>query len=264
MKQNTEIAILYLSKNFRKKITLEEIAKVSGISPFHFHRKFVEENNCTPHAYLENIRMQNATHIMALFPNAALTEVAFECGYSSPGIFSRAFKKYFGVAPSQYKPKSEEAPKINVMKKIKPIQIQYLSKKIIAVQKVPLIENELNLAFQKIIDESSSNTTIIGFYLDAPFHTPPEQCRYFIGKESESSDKEDSLLTISSGYYTSVILKGGFHHIKAKMVALNKEINKKGFVIDSLTGFEKVSISKEIEPFSYMQCRRELFVKIKR
>lgn len=264
MSNISETTILYLSKHFRKKITLEELAKNAGFSAFHFHRKFVEENDFTPQNYLEKIRMQHATHLMGLYPNWALTDIAFECGYSSPGIFSRAFKKYFGVAPSQYEQKEIAMPENFKVEQEKPFQIQYISKKKIAVKKVPLIEKELSLAYQTLIDSAHSNLTIIGFYLDAPFHIPQEQCRYFIGIESEFSDKGDSVLTIDSGYYTTVIVKGGFDNLEEKMLALNQQIQRKGYIIDSLTGFEKVNITKPQTQFDYLEAAREIFVKIKR
>ena len=264
MAKKTEIAILYLSKNFRKKVNLDEIASISGISPFHFHRIFVKENNYTPFAYLETIRMQHATHIMTLFPNWSITDVAFECGYSSPGIFSRAFSKYYGVAPSKYKPKSLEAPKSKDIKEIEPIQIQYLPKKTIVVQKVPLIEEKLNNSYQRLINSSTSIKTVFGFYLDAPFHIPPKQCRYFIGIESEQTYKDTATLTIAAGYYTSIMVSGGFQLLKAKMIALNKQLNAKGYVIDSLIGHEKISVTKGTSQFNYMQTQRELFARIKR
>ena len=264
MKNKSERAILYFSKNFRKKINLDEVAKISGISPFYFHRKFVEENKCTPFAYLEKIRMQHATHIMGLFFDMSLIEVAFECGYSSPGIFSRAFKKYYGIAPSKYKSINIDVAEKYHQKKSEPIQIQYLSKKIITVKKVPLIEKELNIAFQQLVNKDNLRSTIYGFYLDVPFHIPPDECRYFIGSESAISDKNASTLTIDSGYYTSIIVQGGFDQLEEKMVVLNNQIKNKGYVIDSLQGFEKVMSFNKTTPFNYMLSQREIFVKIKR
>lgn len=263
MAKKSERAILYFSKNFRRKINLEEVAKISGVSPFHFHRLFVEEHKCTPHAYLENIRMNHATHIMTLFPNWSLTDVAFDSGYSSPGIFSRAFKNYFGVSPSQYRIENVEPSDTTPAANTKQLKVQYLAKQTIQVQKVPLVESKLNVAYQRLIASSPNCKTAFGFYLDAPFHTPPEQCRYFIGTASENGGKNSSVLAIAAGYYTSVSAAGTFDRLEEKMIDLNNQIQKQGYVIDSLVGHEKINLSRDT-PFEYMKAQREIFVKIKR
>lgn len=262
MKQKSEIAILYLSENFRKKITLKELAKVVGVSPFHFHRQFVAENNCTPQAYLENIRLLHATHIMAAFPNWSITDVAFECGYTSPGIFSRAFKKYHGIAPSNYQSQEVIIPE-GYEKKV-PLNIQYHSKKTVAVQKVPLISKQLNLSYHQLVDANPSSKTIFGFFLDAPFHMPLEECRFFMGIAAPIADKNAPQLTFPAGYYTSMIIKGGFDNLKEKVISLNQRIQKKGYVIDTLIGYEKIIISENAIPFDYLNSTREIFMKIKR
>ncbi len=264
MKSISEQVILYLSKHFRKKISLEELARIAGISTFHFHRKFVEENDCTPHAYLENIRMQHARHLMVLFPDLSLTDVAFDCGYSSPGIFSRAFKKFYGVAPSKYIPTEIIVPENIHLEITKPLQIHYLSKKIIAVQKVPLTEKALNHTCQQLIATMSSITAVWGLFLDAPFHVPLDQCRYFMGTESANSDRNTTVLTMPSGYYTTIKVTGGFDQLKEKMIILNEHIKSNGYGINSLTGYEKIDITQKTTAFNYLQSTREIFVKIKR
>jgi len=262
MKQTSELAILYLSKHFRKKTTLQELAKSVGLSPFHFHRIFVAENNCTPQNYLEKIRMEHAQHIMGALPNWSITDIAFECGYSSPGIFSRAFKKYYGFPPSKYKPDVITIP-ADLENKL-PLNIQYLSSKTIWVKKVKLINKKLNLAYQEFVSNPVSNNTIYGVFLDPPFHKPIEECRYFMGIESSKSKKTIPTLEFPAGYFVSISINGDFKHLKEKAVALNHQIQKKGYVIDSLIGYEKIKINKDVESFDYMNATREVLMKIKR
>lgn len=262
MKQESDKTILYLSKHFQKKISLKELAKEAGMSPFHFHRKFVAENNCTPQMYLERIRMDHASHLMTLFPNYALTDVAFESGYSSPGIFSRAFKKYYGIPPSQYERESVKKELKTTNDKSNDIKIQYRQKKSIAVKKVKLVEKELNFAVQGLIEKASKNITVFGFFLDSPFHVALEDCRFFIGATSSKVDQNSTILSIPSGYYTSITMTGGFDLIEEKLVLINSQIQAKGYVIDSLIGYEKILVKKESQPFEYMKSTREILIKI--
>lgn len=264
MTPKTEIALLYLSKHFRQKINLEELAQHAGISPFHFHRLFVEENDCTPRVYLENIRMEHAKHIMRVFPDWSMIDLAFDCGYSSPAIFSRAFKKYFGMAPSKFQAIMVEDILGPMPEQTKPVQVQYFSKKTFLVKKVMLVEEKLNKAYQALTQASPSSNTFWGVFLDAPFHKPPEQCRYFIGIQSEEAVEHSSTLTMPSGYYTSITVQGGFEQLKEKVFLMNEQIKKKGYVMDSLIGYEKLSAPKGNKPFDYKQSSREIFAKIKR
>lgn len=265
MKQISEDAILFLSKHFRKKIKLEEIARIAGLSPFYFHRKFVEENNCTPQDYLTNIRMQHASHLLEVFPDRSLVDVAFECGYSSPGIFSRAFKNYYGTSPSKYKLNFVHPTETERTEAKPAIPIRYLSQKAIAVKKVMLLEGNLNLAYQELQDSLQSDSPAFGFFLDIPFHDVPlKECRYFMGVEATVSNKNASVLILPAGYYTSIIVQGVFARLKERLRTINQQINSNGYVIDSLIGYERIHLTKKTTGFDYMQSTREVLIKIKR
>lgn len=261
MKNYSEIAILYLSKHFRRKITLKELANKAAISPYHFHRLFMEENKVTPQEYLENIRMQHASHIISAFPKWSMIDIAFECGYSSPGIFSRAFKKYFGVPPSKYIPKGVIKP--TSLKSKEPLNIQYLSKKVIDVRKVSLENKKLNAAYNKLKQSEELNKVVYGFFLDAPFHVPIEKCRYYMGVESSSKEKYTTL-TFPAGYYTYITIEEGFEKVKEEVVEMNDRIQKAGYCMDSLIGYEIIKISNNSEPFDYMTSARDIFMKVRR
>lgn len=85
-----------------------------------------------------------------------------------------------------------------------------------------------------------------------------------MGIESAHSDKNSTVLTMPSGYYTTFCLTGSFDQLKETVYALNEQIKTNGYAIDSLTGYEKITIPKQTTPFNYMQSSREIFVKIKR
>jgi len=149
--------------------------------------------------------------------------------------------------------------------KTKSIQVQYLSQQIIGVKKVLLLEKKLNFAYQQLIDSSATSIHAFGFFLDLPFHEVPlKECRYFMGTETSHSDKNASILTIPSGYYTSIIIQGVFKQLKENLFAINQQIINNGYVIDSLIGYEKISIAKQTTPFDYLKSTREIFIKIKR
>ncbi len=92
----------YLVKNIESPPTLVELAKVAGINEYKLKRGFKEIYNQTAFSYLSDLRLDLAKNNLFEGKKQA-TEIAFELGYCSLQHFSNAFKKKFGIAPSQVK-----------------------------------------------------------------------------------------------------------------------------------------------------------------
>jgi len=92
-------AVEYMRANFDESLKLESLAKISGLSKYHFLRKFKEEFNMTPHAYLLQIRIQNAKNMLK--QNRALSDIALSCGFSDQSHFTRVFNKIYGMSPKK-------------------------------------------------------------------------------------------------------------------------------------------------------------------
>ena len=102
--EKIRLAIQYMEKHSSEKILLEEIAKASFISPFHFHRIFKSITNSTPREYIERIRIERAAHLMQ-YTNISIGDIAYDVGYENHESFSKIFKKIFGATPQEYKRK---------------------------------------------------------------------------------------------------------------------------------------------------------------
>ena len=89
----------YLLKNIDCPPTLTELSKIAGINEYKLKRGFKETFNQTAFEYLSDVRLELAKNEL-LNKNKSVTEIAFELGYSSLQHFSVAFKKKFGVSPS--------------------------------------------------------------------------------------------------------------------------------------------------------------------
>ena len=92
-------SIEYMSENFDETVQLENLANISGLSKYHFLRKFKEEFNMTPHAYLLQIRIQKAKNM--LLQNKSLSQIALSCGFSDQSHFTRVFGKIYGMSPKK-------------------------------------------------------------------------------------------------------------------------------------------------------------------
>lgn len=100
-----QIALLsakwYIEANFQKDLTLDEISHHVGLSKYHFARNFKEEYGVAPLQYQLRLRMQQAKKLLELH-HLSITEISSLIGYSSVNAFSRAFRREFGAAPTEY------------------------------------------------------------------------------------------------------------------------------------------------------------------
>ena len=94
----------YLTENFNKNISLDALAKVAYLSPFHLLRTFRKTIGLPPHEYVINLRIQRAKHL--LMQGRKLADVAHEAGFYSQSHFNRHFKRIIGISPGQYLKKS--------------------------------------------------------------------------------------------------------------------------------------------------------------
>ena len=92
----------YLSDHWNKPFCLKQTALIATLSPYHFHRLFKTCFALTPYQYHLKIRMSKAIDLLNN-NHLSVSDVGFQLGYSSPTAFGRAFKKYFGRSPSQFR-----------------------------------------------------------------------------------------------------------------------------------------------------------------
>lgn len=90
----------YLLQHIECPPTLTELSRIAGINEYKLKRGFKETFSQTVFEYLSDVRLEIARNDL-LDKRKAITEIAFELGYSSLQHFSAAFKKKFGVAPSK-------------------------------------------------------------------------------------------------------------------------------------------------------------------
>ena len=90
----------FLNENFSERFSIDDIARVAGMSTSALHHKFREVTSMSPLQYLKKIRLHNARTLMvARGLNAG--EAGFQVGYTNPSQFSREFKRLFGIPPGQ-------------------------------------------------------------------------------------------------------------------------------------------------------------------
>ncbi len=81
-------------------LPLARLAAVAHFSPFHFHRVFSALMGETVKTFTLRVRLERALVLLKAGPRRSLKEIATACGFGSPAVFSRAFRRAHGVAPS--------------------------------------------------------------------------------------------------------------------------------------------------------------------
>ena len=107
-------AQLILQERFRERCRLEEIARKLFVSPFHLCRLFKQETGMPIHRYVNRLRLREA--LEQLTEGTDLTELALSLGFADHSHFSTAFRKEFGVPPSEVRRRAS-ASRIAEMKK---------------------------------------------------------------------------------------------------------------------------------------------------
>lgn len=79
----------------------EDLARQAHMSLRQLQRIFREELDTTPNTFILLLKMERAAALLRS-RMANVSEVAYEVGFSDPGYFSKVFRKYFGVTPSEY------------------------------------------------------------------------------------------------------------------------------------------------------------------
>ena len=94
--------LAYLHENYKKPITLDEIALQGGYSKSRFSRIFSAATGKSPIRYLKDIRLAASCEMLGATA-LPIAVIAAECGFADPLYYSRAFRAAYGMAPSAYR-----------------------------------------------------------------------------------------------------------------------------------------------------------------
>jgi len=99
--QRLQVAKQYMNDSFLQIKEISEVATVSNLSEFHFYRSFKEAFGITPYQYLLNCRLNLAKELIKQ-NNQSLSSIAMACNFPDLFTFSKAFKRTFGISPSNF------------------------------------------------------------------------------------------------------------------------------------------------------------------
>ena len=96
-----EDTIEYIKDNLVADLSLEALSKRANFSPIYFHKLFRASTGKNLREFTEDQRIKKAIDLL-VSTDMNLTEIAYECGFSSQSYFSYVFKRKTGQAPREY------------------------------------------------------------------------------------------------------------------------------------------------------------------
>jgi len=96
------LVVEYIMENLEGTPTLEQMAAVVHLSPYHFARQFKAATGLAPHQYVIARRVERAQELLRTDREVGMAEVAFRSGFANQSHFCLHFKRIVGVTPRQF------------------------------------------------------------------------------------------------------------------------------------------------------------------
>jgi AraC family transcriptional regulator len=272
------LVVDYISNHLDEKLDLATLSSVSSISPFHFHRitrAYLGEPIGT---FTIRRRIETGTHLLR-YSNIQVDEIAEKIGYDSPASFSKAFKKHYGVSPSEYRNKNELNSSYFIIDndilpkgfKAIPEIVERKDKKAMYARLVgDYMTNDYDKGWEKIYSYFKENKLFefnqefLGVANNDPLITEASKCMYdcciTINKKVKP-DGEIGLRDIPGGKYAVFFFKGSYDYFGAVYKAIFKNwLPNSDVELRNTPSFEKYLKTSKENPD---KNRTEIYIPIK-
>ena len=92
----------FIEEHLAEDVSLATLAGLVDLSPYHFARAFKQSLGAPPHRYHMARRMDRARRLLQK-PELSITEVGIQTGFRETSSFTRAFRKFTGLTPTEYR-----------------------------------------------------------------------------------------------------------------------------------------------------------------
>ena len=283
-KRRIDHVVHYISDHLDDQVSLETLAGVAHYSAFHLQKVFKQIVGDSPKQYTIKLRLETAFHLLVIHPQKSIQEISVESGFSSPAVFSRAMKHYFGHSPEQIRDLPHRA-KMKLLHSVTPKTFP---------GQLPISGGgpQVSKAAISVIKKES----VKGIYLVAPFDDPLDIQRAFkeltkiagprdwlkagsrmygilsphqrniykaflpVNQEVEGTEKF-TFTEIKGGTFATFKVSGDLKQVtKAAHYFYREWLPVSGYKIAGITGFETFAENPADTP--YYQLEREIYIPI--
>jgi AraC family transcriptional regulator len=246
-------AVEFINEHLSEPVTLNDLADVAHISRFHFHRLFKAVMSESPGEYVRRLRLEKAVFKLQTTKQTVL-EIAEQAGYQTPYALSKAFKKHFGMSPSDFRKRPsyfstplELATLILATPEIMEIpENQYITLRVVNPlgDIAAFIQTWLKLI--EYVDADGipgGEIEYIFLYRDIPSITSPNLYRAYACLTANPAIKpkgEFGKQTIEGGLYAVFTFKGAYQNLESLYNYIYRRwIHDSGYELRDVACFEK-------------------------
>lgn len=281
-KKRIETVIDYILKNINDDVSLQTLAVVANYSRFHLQKLFKQIIGESPKQYILKVRLETALLLMIIHPHKSVKEVSIDCGFSSPSVFSRAVKNYFGISPEEiraYSPKERmQMLKIKKPKTISHTEISHENAILeldIQIKKVETIRGfyliapcdnmtKIQQSFKEIMQIANANDLLFDYKKIYGILIPHQgniyKTFFTLNKHQRLSNKFN-VTEIKAGKYATFKISGDIKKtIEAGHFLYNHWLPENGYKIADMVRFEVFSENPATTP--YNELKREVYIPV--
>jgi AraC family transcriptional regulator len=284
-RERVDKVINYILKNMNDDLSLNTLSNIANYSPFHFQKLFKLIMDESPKQYIIRLRLETAIHLLLIHPHKSIFEISMDCGFSSPAVFSRAFKNYFGISSQEMRlsaflkksshgkggqfPFTHNSEEHSGKSTKRTDQIIIQIKKIEAITGIYLLAPfgdmpKIQKSFKEIMQLAETNDLMIDSSKICGILSPHERNNYktFVAINTAQLIPDKFFVTeIRSGKYATFKVKGDFKNtIKAGEYFYHHWLPDSGYKIADILGFEM--FAENPSKIIYEKIEREIFIPV--
>ena len=276
-------ALDFINEHLAEEIRLADVAEAACFSPFHFHRIFSGFMGETPDDYIRRLRLEKAAGLMHVDRRASVTDVALQCGFSTQALFSRHFKRRFGLSPTEWKAgknRHADSKNDNALPRRSPYTHEYKGELEVEVERrqafpIAFVRHLRGYtsgagdAFRKLFAWAKPrglmgpDAKVISISLDNPGVTPGDKCRLYACVSLAAPvpvTGEVSLMEIPAGTYAKVPFSGDSKTIGGFYRKFFRDwLPASGFCADDFPIYHVMPLP---QPASRLSARFDAYIKL--
>jgi len=213
--------------NLDEKLDLEKLAKIASVSKYHFHRMMKSYLGESLGSYVNRIKIETGAKLLK-YSETEISEIAYKIGYETPTSFNKAFKKQFGVTPTNFRKNPNHSFEIGKIRtntknfdlKVEEETIQPI--KVLSNQSKGALGNgETDVVWEDLMSFAGKNglltmqTKLFGIHWDDPSITLKHNLRYdaCISITEDIKHPRFVMKGISGGKYLCFTYKGDYENL---------------------------------------------------
>jgi AraC family transcriptional regulator len=193
--EQINLALAYINSHYNTHISVDELAKISGYSIFHFHRIFKDITGESVNEYIKNTRLEKSSNLLVYNQHKTIDDISSQVGFSTATGFSSAFKKRFSMSPKEWRNGGYALNPLNIDNKYSTLDIDdsiiINEPKIVNREILPILymrvygyEDDMSSVWNRLFDWCEFNDVLkkehrfFGVFHNHPSFIPYDKARY--------------------------------------------------------------------------------------